>query len=66
MTLTYESYIYNDRTKHIQSSAERLAQFNRNVMIYIENNPIVCNCDLYDFSRYMEEHPPTYQNNLQS
>lgn len=26
----------------------------RNVIVYIENNPIVCNCGLYDFLRYIE------------
>ncbi|XP_031848594.1 toll like receptor [Nomia melanderi] len=47
---------YNN-IKHIYlNSAEKLASFHisRDVIILVDNNPIACDCDLYDFVRYLE------------
>ncbi|XP_033296899.1 protein toll [Bombus bifarius] len=58
----------HNRIKYIYlSTAERLAKFQtnpRNVIIYVENNPIVCDCDLYDFLRYMDGRMHPYVQNF--
>lgn len=57
---------YN-KIRHISlNKAEIIAGFQktpRDVIIYVEHNPLLCDCDLYDFLRFLEgEMHPNVQN----
>ncbi|EZA52048.1 hypothetical protein DMN91_009805 [Ooceraea biroi] len=48
---------YNKIRRISLHDAEELAanqEYSRNVIILVDNNPINCDCDLYDFLRYIE------------
>ncbi|XP_003704992.1 toll like receptor [Megachile rotundata] len=53
----------HNKIKHVSlRGAEAVAKYQevpRNVIIYVDDNPVMCDCDLYDFLRYLngDMHP---------
>ncbi|XP_076299599.1 LOW QUALITY PROTEIN: protein toll-like [Lasioglossum baleicum] len=57
---------YNNITHIYLNTAERLMTFQkveRPVVILVEDNPIACDCDLFDFLRYLEGNMHPYVQN---
>ncbi|XP_076288089.1 toll like receptor [Lasioglossum baleicum] len=57
---------YNNITHIYLNTAERLMTFQKDmrpVVILVEDNPIACDCDLFDFLRYLEGNMHPYVQN---
>ncbi|CAK9795656.1 Protein toll [Anthophora quadrimaculata] len=57
---------HNQITHIYLNTAEEVAKFQqtpRDVIILVENNPVVCDCDIYDFLRYLEGRMHPYVQN---